>query len=63
MSATADRTWWHCYPTNDLREHLTSGENALECPCNPTFDPEYNVIYHNSFDGREEYETGQRIPH
>jgi hypothetical protein len=66
MSAEQDRPWWHCYPVNDTREHITStfeGVSVLSCPCNPTFDPELNVIYHNSFDGRELYETKQRIPH
>jgi hypothetical protein len=66
MSAEQDKQWWHCYPVNDTYEHVTSapeGQGVLSCPCKPTFDPENNVIMHNSFDGREQYETKQRIPH
>jgi hypothetical protein len=66
MSAEQDLPWWHCYPVNDSKKHITSafdGVDVMSCPCNPTFDAEQNVIIHNSFDGREKYETGQRIPH
>ena len=50
---------WHVYPTNDLREHILS----LDCPCMPILDEEDNIVIHNSFDGREAYERGERKKH
>ena len=48
--------FFHVVPVNDLQEHMD--EN---CPCNPTPDEEMaNLIMHNSFDGREAFETGER---
>jgi hypothetical protein len=49
----ADRN--HVYPINDLREHSLS-----DCWCRPTDDD--GVIVHNSLDGRELYERGDRKP-
>lgn len=66
MSASYDKAWYHVYPTNDIREHVldSAGEvDLMSCPCHPEFDAENNVIIHNSFDGREAYESGQRKPH
>lgn len=66
MSASLDSMWYHIYPVNDLHEHITSameGVDLMSCPCKPTFDAEHNTIIHNSFDGREQYETGERAPH
>lgn len=62
MSAELDYAWYHIYPTNDLGEHLLSsagGVDVMSCPCKPTFDAEHNTVIHNSFDGREQYESGQ----
>lgn len=49
----------HVYPTNDIREHILS----LDCPCQPVLDEEDNIVIHNSFDGREAYERGDRKHH
>lgn len=45
----------HVYPINDLRHHELDGE---KCWCKP--QEEDGVIIHNSMDGREKYETGER---
>lgn len=44
----------HVLPVNDLREHAESAD----CWCNPDFDE--GVYIHNSMDGREKFETGER---
>lgn len=52
----------HVYPLNDLREHETK---AADCWCTPNVDiDEYGsvLIVHNSLDGREKFETGERKP-
>jgi len=46
---------YHVYPVNDFREHVTDGS---PCWCKPTEDE--GVIIHNSMDGREKIETGER---
>lgn len=56
--ATATALAWkvdgnHVYPTNDLREHSVSN-----CWCRPIDDD--GVMVHNSLDGREEFERGDR---
>lgn len=43
----------HVYPTNDLREH-----SFTNCWCRPIDDD--GVMVHNSLDGREQYERGER---
>ena len=49
----------HLVPINDLREH----DLTITCWCRPTHDEEEpNVIVHNSMDGREAFETGERKP-
>jgi hypothetical protein len=49
----------HVVPVNDLREHETS----LSCWCKPTEDDEaIGVLVHHSMDGREAFETGERLP-
>lgn len=45
---------YHVVPVNDLREHRTEG-----CWCRPRETAE-GVIVHNSMDGREKFETGER---
>ena len=48
----------HVIPLNDLREH----ESNRECWCHPRpDDEEHDVIVHQSLDGRETYETGERL--
>ncbi len=47
-------------PLNDLREHEANGS----CWCKPTLDDEGSepIWIHNSLDGREAFETGERKP-
>lgn len=58
---------YHIYPLDDLKPHVIDGQ---PCPCNPLVETISRggvitgwMITHNSFDGREAYETGQRKPH
>ena len=55
---------WHVYPVGDLREHLIERNGATNegefCWCNPEYDEEHDTYVHNSLDGREFYETGER---
>jgi hypothetical protein len=46
----------HCIPVGDLHDHLDE-----DCPCRPVRD-ETGVWIHNSFDGREAFEEGERRP-
>jgi hypothetical protein len=46
----------HVTPLNDLRQH----ELTAECWCEPELDYENMVAVHNSADGREKFETGER---
>jgi hypothetical protein len=43
----------HVYPVNDLREH-----SVAACWCRPADDD--GIMVHNSLDGRELYERGER---
>lgn len=55
ISDPDERGELHCVPVNDLKGH--SGE---DCDCHPKRDEEApNLWLHNSFDGREKYETGE----
>ena len=47
----------HVLPINDLRVH----EESRQCWCRPT-ENEPGIIVHNSLDGREHFETGERKP-
>jgi len=50
---------YHVVPINDLREHET--EDNLDCWCRPGTDAEDETIaVHNSLDGRELIERGER---
>ena len=49
---------WHVYPVGDLREH--SLDTDTPCWCDPEYDEEHDTYVHNSLDGREFYETGER---
>jgi hypothetical protein len=59
MNRTARQTMaWkidgtHVYPVNDLREH-----SVTNCWCEPVDDD--GIMVHNSLDGRELYERGER---
>ena len=46
----------HVLPINDLKEH----DKNKNCWCRPNVDGD--VVVHNSMDGREKYETGERKP-
>lgn len=49
----------HVIPNGDLREHLCSET----CWCRPTEDDEvHGVFIHQAMDGREQFETGERLP-
>ncbi len=48
---------YHVYPLDDLREHELYTHTG--CWCRPVMD-EDGVIVHNSMDGREKFETGER---
>lgn len=48
----------HVVPVNDLREH----EPSMHCWCIPTEDDETDGLFiHHSMDGREQFETGERM--
>ena len=48
----------HVIPLNDLREH----EASNECWCNPQDSvSEPGIWVHSALDGRELYETGQKL--
>src|SRR5437588_237328 len=53
MSVTSNNVH-HVYPINDLRRHSTRN-----CWCRPVDDE--GVVVHSSLDGREFYETGERM--
>jgi len=44
----------HVLPNNDLKDHEETGL----CWCKPTYED--GVYVHNSMDGREKFETGER---
>jgi hypothetical protein len=50
---------WHVYPVGDLKPHITDTSKG-DCWCNPEYDMEHDTYVHNSLDGREFYETGER---
>lgn len=48
----------HVTPVDDLRPH----DYTSKCWCRPDEDPtEPDVWFHNSLDGREAFETGERL--
>lgn len=48
----------HVYPIGDSREHQC---NRMECWCRPILNEDAGyVVVHNSADGRELFERGQR---
>ncbi|TXH45683.1 MAG: hypothetical protein E6Q97_31035 [Desulfurellales bacterium] len=49
----------HVVPLDDLRGHVPS----FGCWCNPSNDEETpNVVVHHAMDGREAFESGERLP-
>ena len=46
----------HCVPVGDTQDHM--GE---DCPCGAVRD-DMGILVHNSFDGREAFEEGERKP-
>jgi hypothetical protein len=50
----------HYIPADDDREHVPS----TECWCEPKQDKKFGVycFVHTSADGREAFETGERLP-
>ncbi len=51
----------HVYPVDDSREHQVDGD---ACWCEPSYEYEMgwldHVLIHNSADGREAFERGDR---
>jgi len=47
----------HIYPMGDLRDHQIS----KKCWCSPKVE-DGSLVIHNSMDGREAFETGERKP-
>lgn len=49
----------HVFPLDDLREH----EVSLKCWCHPVADEDVPDLWvHTSMDGREAFESGERLP-
>jgi len=48
----------HIIPIGDTREHVL----RADCWCDPRLDYEDCIATHNSNDGREQFETGERKP-
>ena len=46
----------HVLPVEDAREHETS----FDCWCGPRV--EEGMVIHNADDGREKFESGERVP-
>jgi hypothetical protein len=58
MNSKTNKMAWkihgtHVYAVNDLREH-----SVTDCWCDPVDDD--GIVVHNSLDGREMYERGER---
>jgi hypothetical protein len=48
----------HIFPTHDLKEHLTDGDDICSCmPKYTTLKDGSILIVHNSWDGREHFEN------
>ena len=56
-----DEAIWHVEPINDLRDHDCGRD---QCWCKPLIEETAGgyIIVHNSMDGREKFETGERKP-
>jgi hypothetical protein len=52
---------WHVFPVEDLRKHVT--DQGFDCWCKPLpHEDDDSIVLHNSMDGREAFETGERKP-
>jgi hypothetical protein len=63
LSETDPEMIYHVYPTNDIREHVVrNSHHQPPCWCDPELQIEGMgvVLVHNSADGREAFETGER---
>lgn len=49
----------HAIPDDDLRVHEVYADRP--CWCRPVVN-EYGTFMHNALDGREAFETGERLP-
>ena len=49
----------HTLPLEDIRDHEVG---TTKCWCRPEIDEEFRIVVHQSADGREKFETGERIP-
>lgn len=60
-SYVPDENVLHVVPQNDLKDHVC---NRMKCWCLPVLvdDEKCYIVVHNSMDGRENYETGERLP-
>ena len=47
------------WPVDDLKPHVVNGGR---CWCHPKYDEQDDIVIHNSMDGREKFETGERKP-
>jgi hypothetical protein len=49
---------WHIMPHNDMREH----DPHMQCWCHPRleWEDDTELAVHNSMDGREAFESGER---
>lgn len=49
----------HVAPLDDLKPHVLS----VDCWCRPQIDDEEDsILNHRSMDGREAFESGERLP-
>lgn len=48
----------HLIPIDDWREHVITPQ----CWCRPTPDEEHDIWVHHSMDGREAFNSGERLP-
>lgn len=50
---------YHIIPLDDLLEH----EASVSCWCRPSSDDdEPSLFVHHAMDGREQFESGERLP-
>ena len=49
----------HTLPLEDIRDHEVGNTG---CWCDPDVDDEFKLVVHNSADGREKFESGERRP-
>jgi hypothetical protein len=57
---------WLVIDTDDEGVHVVPEDDTFEhtfcnCKCDPEFDEDARCTVHNSFDGREDFESGKRL--